>query len=48
MRIIENDPNNATALNALGYTLADRSERLDEAYNYINRAYEIVQMIFIF
>ena len=41
MRIIENDPNNATALNALGYTLADRSERLDEAYNYINRAYEI-------
>ena len=24
LSIIENDPNNATALNALGYTLADR------------------------
>ena len=41
MSIIENDPNNATALNALGYTLADRGERLEEAYNYIKRAYEL-------
>ena len=41
MQIIEDDPNNATALNALGYTLADRSERLEEAYNYIQRAYKL-------
>ena len=41
MSIIENDPNNAAALNALGYTLADRGERLEEAYNYIKRAYEL-------
>ena len=41
MSIIEKDPNNATALNALGYTLADRGERLEEAYNYIKRAYEL-------
>ena len=41
MSIIEKDPNNSTALNALGYTLADRGERLEEAYNYIKRAYEL-------
>ena len=39
--IIGEDPDNATALNALGYTLADRGERLDEAYDYIKRAYEL-------
>ena len=39
--IIGKDPDNATALNALGYTLADRGERLDDAYNYIKRAYEL-------
>ena len=39
--IIENDPNNATALNALGYTLADNGIRLEDAYNYIKRAYEL-------
>ncbi len=39
--ILKEDPNNATALNALGYTLADRTDRYDEAYGYIKRAYEI-------
>lgn len=34
-------PDNAAALNALGYTLVDRTERLDEAAGYINRAYEL-------
>jgi len=41
MSIIEKDPSNAAALNALGYTLADRGERLEDAYNYIKRAYEL-------
>lgn len=36
--IIEREPSNAQALNALGYTLADRTERLDEALDYIKRA----------
>ena len=39
-RILEDDPDNATALNALGYTLADRTDRYEEAYDYIKRAYE--------
>ncbi|ARN76376.1 hypothetical protein BST96_11395 [Oceanicoccus sagamiensis] len=38
LKIIAQDTNNATALNALGYVLANRSERLDEAYDYITRA----------
>jgi tetratricopeptide (TPR) repeat protein len=36
--ILEQDPDNATALNALGYTLADRTQRLDEAEELITRA----------
>lgn len=36
--ILADDPGNATALNALGYTLADRNERIPEAYEYIQRA----------
>jgi tetratricopeptide (TPR) repeat protein len=36
--ILADDPNNATALNALGYTLADRNERIEEAFAYIKRA----------
>lgn len=36
--ILARDPNNATALNALGYTLADRTDRIDEAYELIARA----------
>jgi tetratricopeptide (TPR) repeat protein len=39
--ILDEDSENATALNALGYTLADRTSRFDEAYAYIKRAYEI-------
>ncbi len=36
--IIAADPDNATALNALGYTLANRTERYAEAYELIDRA----------
>ncbi len=39
--IIDRDPNNATALNALGYTLANRTDRYDEAYALIARALEL-------
>lgn len=39
-RILEIDPKNANALNAWGYTLADRGERLDEAHGLIQRALE--------
>jgi len=38
--IIATDPNNVNALNSLGYTLADRTDRYEEAYGYIKRAYE--------
>lgn len=36
--IITSRPNNAMALNALGYTLADRTDRLEEAHDLIQRA----------
>ncbi len=39
--IIELEPDNATALNALGYTLADHGRQLDEALGYIKRALAI-------
>ncbi len=39
--ILDVDAKNATALNALGYTLADRTDRFEEAHGYIKRAYEI-------
>jgi len=39
--VLEKDPDNATALNALGYTLADRTDRYDEAYRYIEKALKI-------
>lgn len=39
--VIEREPDNAQALNALGYTLADRTDRLQEARGYIERALEI-------
>ena len=35
------DPANASALNYLGYMLADRNERLDDAHDYIQRALDI-------
>lgn len=42
-RLLENDPDNAMALNALGYTLADEnvSGRLDDAQEMIERAHEL-------
>lgn len=39
--ILAEDPDNASALNALGYTLADRNFRIGEALEYIQRALEI-------
>ena len=38
-QILEQDPDNVRTLNALGYTLADRTTRYEEALGYINRAY---------
>ena len=40
-KIIANDPDNAAALNALGYTLADRTDRYQEAHRLIARAYTL-------
>ena len=40
-RLLEEDPDNVDALNALGYTLADRNERLDEAFALVSRALEL-------
>ena len=37
-KVIQNDPNHADALNALGYTLADQTTRYGEALMYIERA----------
>ncbi|MFT5782244.1 MAG: tetratricopeptide (TPR) repeat protein [Pseudomonas sp.] len=39
--IIQREPNNAMALNALGYTLADRTTRFDEARALIEQAHQI-------
>lgn len=41
LRVLELKPDNAAALNALGYTLADRTDRLEEAYQYIREAYRL-------
>ncbi|MFK8028649.1 MAG: tetratricopeptide repeat protein [Gammaproteobacteria bacterium] len=38
--ILAQDPTDPTALNALGYTLADRTDQLDEAYELIKLAFE--------
>jgi len=40
--VISQEPDNANALNALGYTLADRTSRYKEALKYIKRASELV------
>ncbi len=37
-QLITREPNNAAALNYLGYMLAERGERLDESVDYIKRA----------
>ena len=39
--LIEENPENADALNALGYTWADRDMNLDQAYEFIMKAYAI-------
>ncbi|MEM8845099.1 MAG: tetratricopeptide repeat protein [Pseudomonadota bacterium] len=39
--ILQGDPDNANALNALGYTLAERGLRIDEAQRLVERAYEL-------
>ncbi|MEZ5576806.1 MAG: hypothetical protein R3F44_14740 [Candidatus Competibacteraceae bacterium] len=36
--ILASDPKNGQALNALGYTLADRTDRYQEALGYIEQA----------
>ncbi|MCW8889358.1 MAG: tetratricopeptide repeat protein [Sedimenticola sp.] len=38
LKVIANDPKHADALNALGYTLADQTERHQEALEYVQRA----------
>ncbi len=40
-RVLVGDPNNAVALNYLGYMLADRSQRLDEALALIKKAIQL-------
>lgn len=40
-RILESDPDDAAALNALGFTLADQTDRLQEAYDLIKKAIEL-------
>ena len=42
LEVISREPDNADALNALGYTLADRTKRYQEALDYIQRAAELV------
>ncbi len=39
--ILDREPDNVTALNALGYTLANRTERYSEAFSLISRALEL-------
>ncbi len=41
MTILKNEPDNADALNALGYTWADHDMNLDQAYDYVMQAYAI-------
>jgi tetratricopeptide (TPR) repeat protein len=40
-RVIREDPKHADALNALGYTLADQTDRFTEAQGYIQRALDL-------
>jgi Flp pilus assembly protein TadD len=40
-RLIQLKPDNAHAYNALGYSLADRGDRLNEAYDLIDKALKI-------
>jgi tetratricopeptide (TPR) repeat protein len=40
-QVLTREPDNATALNYLGYMLAERGERLDESVNYLKKALQI-------
>lgn len=40
--ILKTEPDNGHALNALGFTLADQTDRFEEAYGYLKRAIEIL------
>lgn len=40
-QILEKDPNNAHALNFLGYSYLERNENMDEAYEYISKAVKL-------
>ncbi|NNG13680.1 MAG: tetratricopeptide repeat protein [Gammaproteobacteria bacterium] len=40
--VLKSEPDNAHAMNALGYTLADRTTRFEEASKYIHRALELL------
>lgn len=40
-QVLSLEPNHADALNALGFTLADRTDRYQEAQQYIERAYAL-------
>jgi tetratricopeptide (TPR) repeat protein len=40
-KVLSADPGNATALNYLGYMLADRGVKLEEALNYIKKAVDL-------
>ena len=40
-KVVANDPNNAAALNYLGYMLADHNTRLEEALGYIRKAVQL-------
>lgn len=39
--IVDNEPNNAEALNALGYTLVDETDRIEEGIKLIERAFRL-------
>jgi tetratricopeptide (TPR) repeat protein len=39
--VLEKNPDDPNALNALGYTLVDRTDRLEEAKKYLDRAIEL-------
>lgn len=41
LTILKEEPENAQVLNALGYTLADRTSRYEEALKYIKKAFEL-------
>ncbi len=42
LKVLASEPQNANALNALGYTLADKTKRYKEALGYIQRAAALV------